>query len=246
MPTFQTLQDRVTRRVIDLPAAVTAEVPDLINKALRTLQEFHNFKVMETETAQLTTTVATRPLSAAIPANFKEFRGLPYLVKDDGSTRDLLLAAHRAAALDVFPLNDPNDKGEPKLVLDPEPTDDTGARTLQVFPFPDGLSDWSGGEYRVVVPHWRYVAVLSDGTDENWFTSNAEWYLTFQATAEAFYLDWDEARGQLWETRAGGFAPDGRAVGEFNRVLRQDKLARLGSVRQLAFSLDVFGPQIRS
>ncbi len=246
MPTFQTLQDRVTRRVIDLPTSVTAEVPDLINKAMRKLQTLHNFKVMETETAQLTTTIATRPLSAAVPANFKEFRGLPYLVKNDGETLDLLLAAHRSAALDLFSLNDPNDKGEPKLLLDPEPTDDTGARTLEVFPFPDGLSDWSGGEYRIVVPHWRYVAVLSAGTAENWFTTNAEWYLTFQATAEAFYLDWDEARGQLWEARAGDFAPDGRAVGEFKEVLKQDKLARLGSVRQLSLSLDVFGPQIRS
>lgn len=246
MSTFQTIQDRVTRRVIDLPVAVTAEVPDLINKALRTLQESHNFKVMETETAQLTTTVATRPLSAAVPANFKEFRGLPYLVKNDGSTLDLLLAANRAAALDVFPLNDPNDTGEPKLLLDPEPTDDTGARTWEVFPFPDGLSDFSGGEYRVVVPYWRYVAALNNGADANWFTSNAEWYLTFQATAEAFYLDWDESRGQLWEARAGGFAPDGRVVGEFSRVLKQDKLARLGGVRQLAVHLDVFGPQLRS
>lgn len=246
MPTFQTFQDRVTRRVIDLPAAVTAEVPDLINKALRTLQEFHNFRVMETETAQLTTTVATRPLSAAVPTNFKEFRGRPYLVKNDGGTRDLLLAANRNAVLDAFPLNDPNDKGEPKLVLDPEPIDDAGARTLEVFPFPDGLSDWSGGEYRVVVPYWRYVTALAAGTDENWFTTNAEWYLTFQATAEAFFLDWDEARGQLWAARAGEFAPDGRAVGEFSRVLKQDKLARLGGVRQLSFTLDVFGAQIRS
>ena len=246
MPTFQTLQDRVTRRVIDLPASVTAEVPDLINKALRTLQEMHNFRVMGTEQKLLTTTVATHPLSAAVPANFKEHRGRPYLVKNDGSTLDLLLAANRNAVLDVFPLNDANDKGEPKLVLDPEPTDDTGARTMEVWPFPDGLSDYSGGEYRVTIPYWRYVAALSGGTDENWFTSNAEWYLVFQATAEAFYLDWDEARGQLWEVRAGDFAPDGRAVGEFRKVLRQDKLARISSVRQLAFSLDVFGPQIRS
>ena len=246
MPTFQTLQDRVTRRVIDLPASVTAEVPDLINKALRTLQEMHNFRVMGTEQKLLTTTVATHPLSAAVPANFKEHRGRPYLVKNDGSTLDLLLAANRNAVLDVFPLNDANDKGEPKLVLDPEPTDDTGARTMEVWPFPDGLSDYSGGEYRVTIPYWRYVAALSGGTDENWFTSNAEWYLTFQATAEAFYLDWDEPRGQLWEARAGDFSPDGRAVGEFRKVLRQDKLARISSVRQLAFSLDVFGPQIRS
>ncbi len=246
MPTFQTLQDRVTRRVIDLPASVVTEVPDLINKALRTLQEQHNFRVMETETAQLTTTIATRPLSAAVPANFKEFRGRPYLVRDDGATRDLLLAANRTAVLDRFSLNDPNDKGEPRVLLEPEPTDDTGARTLHVYPFPDGLSDWTGGEYRVVVPYWRYVAALSDGADENWFTTNAEWYLVFAATAEAFYLDWDEARGQLWATRAGDFAPDGRGVGEFARVLRQDKLARLGSVRALSFSLGVFSPQLRS
>lgn len=246
MPTFQTLQDRVTRRVIDAPASVVTEVPALVNKALRMLQELHNFRVMETETAQLTTTVATRPLSAAVPANFKEFRGLPYLVKNDGSTRDLVHAADRAAALDVFSLNDPSDKGEPKLILDPEPTDDTGARTLEVFPFPDGLSDWSGGEYRVVIPYWRYVTALSGGTDENWFTSNAEWFLTFLATAEGFYLDWDEARGQMWEARAGDFAPDGRGVGEFKRVLKQDKLARLGSVRQLAIHRDVWAPQTRS
>lgn len=246
MPTFQTIQDRVTRRVIDLPAAVTAEVPDLLNKAMRTLQEMHNFKVMETEQKLLTTTVATRPLSASVPANFKEFRGLPYLVKNDGSTLDLLLAAHRNAVLDVFPLDDVNDTGEPKLLLDPEPVDDKNARTLEVWPFPDGLSDYTGGEYRITVPYWRYVAVLSGGTDENWFTSNAEWYLVFQATAEAFYLDWDEARGQLWEARAGDVAPDGRAVGEFKKVMKQDKLARLGGVRHLSFSLDAFGAQIRS
>ncbi len=246
MPTFQTLQDRVLRRVIDAPASVSTEVPALVNKAMRTLQELHNFRVMETETAQLTTTVATRPLSAAIPANLKSYRARPYLVKNDGQTRDLLLAANRAAALDAFALNDPNEKGEPKLVLDPEPTDDTGARTWEVFPFPDGLSDWSGGEYRIVVPYWRYVVELNAGVDENWFTTNAEWYLVFQATAEAFYLDWDEARGQLWAARAGGFAPDGRAVGEFSRALRQDKLAKLGAVRALAFHTDVFAAQLRS
>ncbi len=278
MPTFQTLQDRVTRRIIDLPATVTTEVPGLINKAMRTLEEMHNFKVMEAETGQLTTTAAARTLSAvvatdlkqirglpylvkndgstrdllfaahraAVPANFKESRGLPYLVKNDGSTRDLLLAANRAAALDVFSLNDASEKGEPKLILDPEPSDDQNTRTLEVFPFPDGLSDWSGGEYRVVIPYWRYVAALSDGTDENWFTSNAEWYLVFLATAEGFYLDWDEPRAQMWEVRAGDLTPDGRAVGEFRKVIKQDKLARLGSVRQLAMHRDVWAAQIRS
>jgi len=246
VPTFQTIQDRVTRRIIDLPASVTTEVPDLVNKAMRTLQEMHNFKVMEAETAQFVTVIATRTVGFVPLVTFKEHRGLPYLVKNDGSTRDLLLAPDRAAALDVFSLNDPNDKGEPKLLLQGEPTTDKGTRSFEVYPFPDGLSDYSDGEYRIVVPHWRYLTPLSGGTDENWFTTNAEWFLTFLATAEGFYLDWDEARAQMWEARAGDFSPDGRAVGEFKRAIGQDKTARLGSVRQLSIHRDVFAPQIRS
>ncbi len=88
-----------------------------------------------------------------------------------------------------------------------------------------------------MIPYWRYVTALSAGVDENWFTSNADWFLTFLATAEAFYLDWDEARGQVWETRAQG---------KLAAVLKRDKLARLGSVRHLAMHLDVFAPQLRS
>ncbi len=237
MPTFQTLQDRVSRRVVDLPAAVVTEVPDLVNKALTELQEHHDFKIMEATTAQLTTTAAARTLSAVVPTDMKGLRGRPYLVMFDGSTRDLLMAPHLAAALDAYTFDDADDKGEPRLILDPHPSDETGARTWEVWPYPDGLSDWSDGEYRIVVPYWKYLTALSAGADENWFTSNATWYLVFKATAEAFYLDWDEDRGQIWETRAQG---------ELTKALKRDKLARLGSVRQLSLSLDVFGPQLRS
>ncbi len=237
MATFQTLQDRVERRVIDLPASVVTEVPDLLNKAMRELEDHHNFRIMGVQTAQLTTTVATRPLSTAVPSTMKELRGRPYLVMFDGSTRDLLVAPHRMAAHDVYTLDDADDKGEPRLVLQTEPTDETGSELWFVYPYPDGQSDWSDGEYRVVIPYWRHLTELSVGSTSNWFTNNAEWYMVFKATAEAFYLDWDEARGQLWETRAQG---------ELAKVLKVDKLARLGSVRQLSLSLDVFGPQLRS
>jgi hypothetical protein len=235
MPTFQTIQDRVTRRVIDLPAAVTAEVADLVNMAMVTLQNQHRFKVMEAKTGQLTTVVTTRPLSSAVPSDFKALRGLPYLVRNDGTTRDLEVAADEAAALDAYSLNDPNDKGEPRLILDPEP-DETGARTWQVFPFPDGNADWSGGEYRVVVPYWRFLTPLDGGTDENWFTSNADWWLTFQATAHGFFLDWDEERGAFWE---------GEASKRLLETVKRDKLERLGSVRSLAVHKDVWAPQLR-
>ncbi len=76
MADFWTLQTRVQRRVIDLPASVISEVPDLINEAIRDLQDSHNFHVMRTLTEE-TTAAATRALLAK-PALFKQLRGRPF------------------------------------------------------------------------------------------------------------------------------------------------------------------------
>ncbi len=236
MPTITVIRNRVTTRVIDLPNTVLFEIPHTINKVVRDLQEGHNFKVMETKTGSLSTTSGSHVL-AAVPTDMKEQRGLPYLLMNDGSTRDLVMAPNLAAALDVFPFSDANDIGEPKLLLDPEPDDD-GVRSWQVYPYPDGNSDWSDGEYRIVVPYWRYLTELDFGVlEENWFTTNAGWFIVFQATAEAFYMDWDEERGQFWEARAQG---------EMAKVFKSDKRARLGTVRHLAVHRDVYAPRLRS
>ena len=234
MATYQTLQDRVTRRVIDLPASVLAEVPTLVNEAIRALQDLHNFKVMEAETGQTETTSGSHTL-LTVPSDFKELRGTPYEVLNDGTTRDLLLASSREAALDVYPLADPNDVGEPKTILDAEPSDVLGGRDFEVYPFPDAASDWPNGNYRIVIPYWKYLPDLADGTDANWFTNSGVEYIIHKATAEAFYLDWDEGRASVWETKAAG---------QFARVLTIDKRYRVGGLRTLRISMDVHGPKM--
>ena len=229
MGTFSEIQDRVERRVIDLPASVVTEVPLLINEAVRRLERRHNFKVMEAETSQMVTTEANHVL-AAVPSNYKEARKKPYLVFDNGSTRRLILAASLEAVLSVLTLSDTNDEGEPQVLLDAEPTDDAGARNFEVYPFPNTSSQWNDGNYRVVIPYWKYLADLSADADTNWFTTSAVSYIVLEATSRAFYLNWDETRGALWAERA---AVHGR------RAVKVDKRSRLGRSTTLTPRYDV-------
>ena len=198
MATFAEIKTRVETRVIDLPAAITAEVGTLVNAAMKTLEQKHNFKVMQTETAQLVTTAASHTL-AAVPTNWKEARLKPYIVENDGTTIKLTMATDRSAILSAFALSDTTDDGEPQAILEAEPTDDTGAASFEVYPFPDGLSDFSNGEYRIVIPYWRFVTALSADADTNWFTVHAEEYLVAMGASKGFLLDWDEPRAQLWQ-----------------------------------------------
>ena len=237
MATFTQIQDRVKRRVIDLPASVTTEVPALINEAMRRLQRKHNFKVMETETAILTTTIALRTLStAAVPSNFKEMRGSPYLITESGGFKDLLHPDQRASAMREYSVSDVNAEGEPRLIVDGEPSD-LNVRNWAVYPFPDGNSDFANGEYRIVIPYWRYLPILVINSDANWFTADAEEYLVYRATAEAFALNWDEERMAIWTQKAAD---------ERVEVIKTDKKTRLAGVDTLVPHLDVHGSRLRS
>lgn len=201
MATFSEIQTRVTRRVIDAPVAITAEVPALIVAAVRSLQNAHNFKVMEAKTSSLTTTDGSHALSA-VPSDFKEYRGKPYVLRDDGTVKRLLVAPDEKEAFRMYSPTATDDTGEPVVLVDPEPSSEAGARTWDVYPLPDGGADWDDGEYRVVVPYWKYLADLSDDADTNWFTVNAEEYLVAKATSEAFFLNWDAEKGAYWEQKA--------------------------------------------
>jgi hypothetical protein len=215
MMTFQELQAEVQVKVIDLPTVITTSVPTLVNRAIRTLQKRHNYKVMEAEAA-FTTTLQTRVLGA-VPSDFKEFREVPYLVEDLGRVRIVNVAPTRRDALLFW--ND-DDEGYPRELLDALP-DGTGARNFEVFPLPDGQSDYVDGEYRVRVPYWRYLPNLIQTSDTNWFTVNAEEFVIFKAVAEAFAIDWDEQRSAVWEAKA-----------EVKRreVEKEDKVYRLSSL----------------
>ncbi len=235
MATFGSLQTRVQTRVIDLPTAVLTEVPDLINDAMRRIQERHNFKVMETLLGPSLTTAASTVL-VAVPANFKELRNHPYEIRNTGSVHKLITAANRTEALAEYHNDPAKDIGAPQVLIEGEPSDDAGTRNFEVYPFPDGASDYSDGEYRVFIPYWRYVTALSSAADTNWFTVNAELYLLADATAAAFMLDWDEERSLFWTDKANK---------RFNDTLNLDKRFRLAGVDTMVIHKGVHGPKLR-
>ena len=189
MATFAELQTRVEHIVIDLPTSVTAQVQTLIKEAIRSLQRDHNFKVMEAETSLLSTATATRVLSA-VPSDFKELRGLPYEIMADGTVRELLNPANRVAIIREWGTTAGGEaetdlhNGNPQAILIGEPTSEAGAMNFEVYPLPDGQSLYANGQYRIVVPYWKYLTALSASSDTNWFTANAEQWIVWKAASE--------------------------------------------------------------
>lgn len=192
---FGQLKTRVQRRIIDLPAAITAEVPDLVNEAIRDLEDFHNFHVMRAITSA-NTVVDTRLLLPA-PADFKNFRNAPWRENATGNTQRLATTKSRDEAVQAFGERE----GSPHLLLHDE-EDVQGQADIEVFPLPDGTSDFPDGEYRINIPYWRFLPELTSDSQTNWFTNNAAQYIIDKATAEGFALNWDEARAAFWEQKA--------------------------------------------
>ena len=225
MGTFSSIQTRVLNRVIDAPTTVVNEVPALINLAITKLQVKHNFKVMEAELAFVSNRLASdsgRFLSL-IPATFKEFRGEPFWIKNDGTVRQMQTAQKRG---DVWGPDyiDNADIGFPLVMIFEPGINTDGTYDIDLYPLPDGNSDYPDGEYRIFLPIWQYLAPLSQPGDSNWFTLNAEEWIVNYAVGEAFALDWDETRMAVWKQRSMEF---------FNDVVLQDKRQRLAGVTTL-------------
>lgn len=218
MATFAEIQSEVETRVIDTPAAVVAAIPGLINRVIRKLQKNHNFKVMEAEQA-ITTTVDDQSLGS-VPSDFKEFRDFPYYIEEIGRFQRIEIAAGKDGPGQYFGTED---EGYPLVLLDGTPSDVAGTRTWTVYPIPDGNSDYDDGEYRIVVPYWKFLPELS-GSESNWFTVNGEDFLIAQVTAEAFAIDWDENRMAVWAQLAAPYRED---------LIKQDKMYRLSGVTEL-------------
>lgn len=217
MGTFLDIQTRVKRRLIDLPSQVLAEVPQLVNEAVRHLETQHNFKVMESRLANILTTANTHTLPTAAPADLKEWRVYPTYRTNLGVQRPIIWASDIQAPNITY---SDTTFGYPQVLLDAEP-DNTGARPLFVWPFPDGLSDYPDGEYRLFLPYYRYLPTLVADADTNWFTVNAEEFIINQATSQGFMLDWDEQRASYWQAQAQQYKKE---------IIQRDKLLRLSGV----------------
>lgn len=234
MATYQAMQDRVLRRVIDTPTAVQTEVPTLLNTVKRKLQTQHNFKVMEAR-QDFVTVVATRALGS-MPTTFKEFRDKPYLVLDNrGKWQPLYFAANREGLLREV---DDEAEGAPEFLIAGMPTNPQFTQwPIEVYPLPDGRADYVDQEYRVSIPYWGFVPDYTAAADTDWFSLHAEEYLVAQTTSMAFWLDWDEEKAAFWAQLAEN---------ERREVIKFDKMQRLGGVDTLVPHRDgVLSPLIR-
>lgn len=201
MANFTTLATRVQDRLIDSNAVITNETGEWINRAIKDLERKHNFPVMREEVAA-TTVASTRKLVNQ-PSDWKETRDRPYLRIGQGGLIDTS-RIDWAPSLDWlfiegFRLDDTSETGDPTYILEEQISD--SAVEFWLWPFSDSSSQWNDGEYRIVIPYWKFLADLS-GTQTNWFTDNAEDYIVAKATAMGFSVNWDDARAAPWEARA--------------------------------------------
>ena len=229
MTTIDELVTRIERRLIDLPTAITTESITLVNEAIRAGCKRHNFYQMKAE-VEATTVDLTRKL-VNVPVRFKEQRDAPYLREgQDGNLGDrpLRMLASLEEARREYALTDTDDFGRPQAILR-EYDDDNTQDEFLVFPFPDTSSNWDDGLFRVVVPYWRYPAVLTTG-QSNYFTDNWEEYLVNKATAEGFSIAWADVRASKWEKKADT---------EFKMLKNADKLSDLTRVSTLGVFRDV-------
>lgn len=218
MATFSELQARVSANVIDLPDAVQNAIPTFVQEAYRKAQTVHNWFVMRA-TASFTTTLDQRLLASA-PADFKEWRDKPFAVDNLGGSWELGIADDERALLTIYGRQD---TGRPYFLALDDP-DLFGVQPFNVWPLPDGISDYPDGEYRIVVPYWRYLPVLADGADHNWLTDSLPQYIVFLATQEAFGMDWDEERMIVYTQKASR---------ELQDALHADKVKQLSGMDTL-------------
>ena len=213
--TFLELQTEVERRLIDLPAAVQEAVPSLVNEAIRALEDKHNFKCMEA-LLEASTVLDTRELEAK-PSDWKESRGRAWMLEDLGSIRWIDTYPDTNSALAEF---DNEDSSEAQAIV-------LNATTVDVYPLPDGNSDYDDGEYRIKIPYWKYLPELSADADTNWFSINAPFYIIEKATSDGFAIDWDEGRANYW---------GGRADKLERRAILKDKYEALSTVDTLVLN----------
>lgn len=226
MTTFLDIKNRVIARVIDMPPAVTAAVPTLVNQAIRNLQRGYNFRAMETSAVFITAIGSLIPTPNTI-ATFKEYRDKgPYLLQYLSKARRYITSSQPDADLAV--LSDINNPGRPEFLINAvDPSN--GNTTFTISPYPNNVSDWPDGNYRIVVPAYSYSANLVNDGDQNWFTNFADDFIELQASSEAFGLDWDYNSMALMAQHADN---------KKKEIIKADKLNRLASV-------DTFVPMFR-
>lgn len=223
MADFAAIKSKVESYVLDLPSSTQTLIGDWVNKAVRDAEVEHNFLHMLAEQTYITSP-GVRVLGAK-PALWKARRAAPSLLFDDGGDEEIYWAPSGSEMVRVYDTGDPDDDGEPVFLLET-------ASDLEVYPFPDGISDYADGNYRVVVPYWSFSAVLTDDADTNFFTTAGEWYTVFAAVAEGLMFNRDEERAVQYLERANQ---------QLSKLIRADKSMRRARRDHLTIRPAVYG-----
>jgi hypothetical protein len=220
MATFLELQTDVAALVIDLPPAVSAAIPTLINQAIKSMQRTYNWRAMEATTTLVTTALSRTPTPNTI-ANFKEYRDKgPYLLKNLTRAKRFIPVLDTDVDLAVF--SDINVPKAPEYLINS--VNQAGVWSFSIAPYPDQISDWPDGNYRIIIPSYNYTPDLVNAGDTNWFTLYAPDYIAYKAAAEGFARDWDYDGMALWLKRADE---------KLREVKKADKTNRLSGVNEL-------------
>jgi hypothetical protein len=148
-----------------------------------------------------------------------------------GTTWPLRYCLDRAEAYRYFGTTDGGEAdidfvtGTPRVIYQSEPTDETlGTRNFLMAPLPNQNSLYTDGNYRIFIPYWKYLALLSASGDQNWFTVNAEEWLTYQAASLAFLANEDEQAAAAWAQVAAS---------KYQDVLSTDKDSRVADAGEV-------------
>lgn len=238
MATFSAMQSRVQSELIDVPSSLVALVPTWINAGILWVQAQHNFQVMQAETVYVTPAVSqTNPthILGQIPSDWKckrenpyfvTFLGVPYRMGWQASRPDMY---RKWEAADVNQIGMPADLliGEPVNSTYPDPSNpdnELADLNIEFYPYSDGSSDWSDGNYRIHLPYFRYLAPLVASGDQNWFTQDgpgAEFCVRYAVT-QGFLFNEDESRAAVHAKACFGARYDGsqaQTLGGWSRML---------------------------
>lgn len=263
MATFSAIQSRIQTELIDVSSAVTALVPTWVNAAIFWLQAQHNFQVMQAESQQVTSStpalgVNQTHILCQLPTDWKCKRGIPYFEMFIGEAQQMEWLNEREFVYREWGWGDINQMGPPcKLFIGeaenaqwpPVPTNPSNnlvGLNIEVYPFPDGSSDWSDGNYRINIPYYRYLPALAAGTDTNWFCIDgpqAEFVVRYGVWM-GFMANEDEQRAMIHQKQAIGAQYDGshaQTLGGWARtVIDMDKGIVSMPMRHLAVRRDVY------
>jgi hypothetical protein len=208
---FDTIVTNVENYLLDLPAETVALVPTWVNEAIKDAEKRYNFTHMKREQLLIETTVNQRFL-IAIAANWKEDRVLPYLTDNNGFTGEIDWAPSNSDMVRQYSDDPTVDIGAPQFLLN-EYDETLETYVYNVFPYPDGQSQYTNGEYRVNIPYYAYTGDLS-GSENNFITNNGEFYVIYKAVAMGMFFNRDEQRGGAY---------DQLAEREYKKLKNQDK-----------------------